>query len=98
MHEVLVNPLGGLSLPRKSVVRLTDCPDMTLDVYHGRKPTTQQKQQHISPDRFYPRHAILLEQVQWTFSGSNTDGLFTTAISNSFLNHLKKNPIAADLG
>ena len=32
MHEVLVNCLGGLSLPRKSVVRLTDRPDMTLDV------------------------------------------------------------------
>ena len=40
MHEVLVNRLGGLSLPRKSVVRLTDRPDMTLDVYHGRKTTT----------------------------------------------------------
>ena len=37
MHEVLVNRLGGLSLPRKSVVRLTDRPDMTLDVYRGRK-------------------------------------------------------------
>ena len=37
MQEVLVNRLGGLSLPRKSVVRLTDHPDMTLDVYHGRK-------------------------------------------------------------
>ena len=36
MHEVLVNHLG-LSLPRKSVVRLTDRPDMTLDVYRGRK-------------------------------------------------------------
>ena len=33
MHEVLVNRLGGLSLPRKSLVRLTDRPDMTLDVY-----------------------------------------------------------------
>ena len=31
MHEVLVNRLGGLSLPRKSVVRLTDRPDLTLD-------------------------------------------------------------------
>ena len=41
MHEVLVNRLGGLSLPRKSVVRLTDRPDMTLDVYSGRKTTTQ---------------------------------------------------------
>ena len=43
MHEVLVNRLGGLSLPRKSVVRLTDRPDMTLDVYRGRKTTKQQK-------------------------------------------------------
>ena len=43
MHEVLVNRLGGLSLPRKSVVRLTDRPDMTLDVYRGRKTTMQQK-------------------------------------------------------
>ena len=42
MHEVLVNNLGGLSLPRKSVVRLTDRPDMTLDVYHGCKTTIQQ--------------------------------------------------------
>ena len=43
MHEVLVNRLGGLSLPRKSVVRLTDRPDMTLDVYRGRKTTIQYK-------------------------------------------------------
>ena len=41
MHEVLINRLGGLSLPRKSVVWLTDRPDMTLDVYRGRKTTTQ---------------------------------------------------------
>ena len=45
MHEVLVNRLGGLSLPRKSVVRLTDRPDMTVDVYRGRKTTIQQQQQ-----------------------------------------------------
>ena len=42
MHEVLVNRSGGLSQPRKSVVRLTDRPDMTLDVYRGRKTTKQQ--------------------------------------------------------
>ena len=42
MHEVLVNRLEGLSLPRKSVVRLTDRPDMSLDVYRGRKTTIQQ--------------------------------------------------------
>ena len=47
MHEVLVNGLGGLSLPRKSVVRLTDRPDMTLDVYRGCKTTIQQQQQQI---------------------------------------------------
>ena len=47
MPEVLVNRLGGLSLPRKCVVRLTDhldmtidVPDMTLDVYCGGKTTT----------------------------------------------------------
>ena len=45
MHEVLVNRLGGLSLSGKSVVRLTVRPDMTLDVYGGRKTTTQQQQQ-----------------------------------------------------
>ena len=44
MHEVLVNRLGGLSLPRKSVVRLADRPDMTLDVYGGCKTTMQQQQ------------------------------------------------------
>ena len=46
-HVPLLPPLGpalrleGLSLPRKSVVRLTDRPDMTLDVYRGRKTTIQ---------------------------------------------------------
>ena len=37
VHEVLVNRLGGLSLPRKSVVRLTDRSDMTVGVYRVRK-------------------------------------------------------------
>ena len=41
LHEVLVNRLGGLS-PRKSVVRLTDRPDMTLDIYRGCKSKMQQ--------------------------------------------------------
>ena len=56
MHEVLVNRLGGLSLPRKSVVRLTDRPDMTLDVYRGRKTTIQQQHTEIlTPGRInYP--------------------------------------------
>ena len=41
LHEVLVNHLGGLSLPRESVVRLTDSHDMTLAVYRGRKAIKQ---------------------------------------------------------
>ena len=45
MQEVLVNRLGGLSLLRKSVVRLADRPDMTLDVYRGRKTTIQSTNQ-----------------------------------------------------
>ena len=54
MHEVLVNRLGGLSLPRKSVViRLTDRPDMTLDVYRGRK-TTKQQQQSVNSSKQTP--------------------------------------------
>ena len=46
MHEVLVKRLGGLSLSRKSVVMLTDRPDMTLDVYRGCKTTITEQQQH----------------------------------------------------
>ena len=41
LEKVLVNHLGRLSLPRKSVVRLTDHPNMTLAVYCGHKTATQ---------------------------------------------------------
>ena len=54
MHEVLVNRLGGLSLPRKSVVRLTDRPDMTLDVYRGRKTIQQQKEVGLKKELLLP--------------------------------------------
>ena len=47
LAKVLVNRLEGLSLPRKSVVRLTDCPDLTIVVYCGRKTTIQQQQQRL---------------------------------------------------
>ena len=43
VHEVLVYRLKSLSLPRKSVVKLTERPDMTIAVYRGRKTTTQQQ-------------------------------------------------------
>ena len=60
MHKVLVNRLGGLSLPRKSVVRLTDRPDMTLDVYRGRKTTMQQQQRRGcgQPDALLPEAMV----------------------------------------
>ena len=45
VHEVLVKRLG-LSLPRKSVVRLTDRPEMTLDIFRWRKTTTRQQQRN----------------------------------------------------
>ena len=57
MHGVLVNRLGGLSLPRKSVVRLTDRPDITLDVYRGRKITIQQQQQQQAPINIFRNQA-----------------------------------------
>ena len=41
--SVATGRLGGLSLPSKSVVRLTDHPDMIIAVYHGRKTTTTTK-------------------------------------------------------
>ena len=61
MHEVLVNRLGGLSLPRKSVVRLADRPDMTLDVYRGRKTTIQPTVQ-ICPDHNLCNNAWISKQ------------------------------------
>ena len=69
MHEVLVNRLGGLSLPRKSVVRLTDRPDMTLDVHRGRKTTKQQQQpsnhmQQIATGQFEPLKLWLITLVK----------------------------------
>ena len=56
MHEVLVNRLGGLSLPRKSVVRLTDRPDMTLDVYRERKNNNTTTT--TSPDEWQHRRMV----------------------------------------
>ena len=58
MHKALVNRLGGLSLPRKSVVRLTDRPDMTLDVYRGRKTTTKQQHQRQNERKIKKQNAM----------------------------------------
>ena len=41
MHLVLLNRLEGVSLPRNSMVRLIDHPDMAVAVYRGRNATKQ---------------------------------------------------------
>ena len=93
MHEVLVNRLGGLSLPRKSVVRLTDRPDMTLDVYRGRKTTKQQQQQSDTaltdrhPDTTSPAEGSLdaafliywTEEIDYTYICHNMEVELTTS-------------------
>ena len=61
VHEVLVNRLGGLSLPRKSVVRLTDRPDMTLDVYRGRKTTNHHHHHH----HHHQHHHLGLKRIRY---------------------------------
>ena len=60
MHEVLVKRLGGLSLPRKRVVRLTDRPNMTLDVYRGRKRAQQQWNRKEVFTVSFPKNQIFL--------------------------------------
>ena len=74
MHEVLVNRLGGLSLPRKSVVRLTDRPDMTLDVYRGRKTTMQQQQQLKQGMKIVTVSVYLVNLKKWSQSHYNFIG------------------------
>ena len=76
MHEVLVNRLGGLSLPRKSVVRLTDRPDMTLDVYRGRKTTMQQQQQQQQQQWFlFSEHRLMMVYICKKFHENIRDGI-----------------------
>ena len=48
VHEVLVNHLGGLSLTRESVVRLTDFLDMTIVDNNKTNRQKQRKKNHNS--------------------------------------------------
>ena len=83
MREVLVNRLGGLSLPRKSVVRLNDRPDMTLEVYRGRKTIQQQPQLKCVKNYWLKGSSAAPHQtmtVRWhtcTFKGGNSDISFS---------------------
>ena len=83
MDLVLVNLLGSLSLPRNSVVRLTDRPDMTIAVYRGCKATRQQtnKQQLIISDR--GRGYSYMDRVvelQWLEQLWDYENLFETGV------------------
>ena len=70
VHDALVNRLEGLSLPRKSVVRLTDRPDMTLAVYHGRKTTMQQQQYTYEHSKFHDQLGWFNIDFIWLFLAS----------------------------
>ena len=58
-QSVLVSHLGGLSLPRNIVIRLTDHLDMTVAVYSGCKATTQQQQLLYTKHSFLCRNFVL---------------------------------------
>ena len=86
MHEVLVNRLGGLSLPRKSVVRLTDRPDMTLDVYRGRKTTMQCNEKNYSKfakDRYHINPIQKkFENMYFIIDSSDINSVFSIQLQN----------------
>ena len=71
MQLILANRLGGLSLCRNSVVRLTDYPHMTITVYCGRKTTTQ-----ILSETYFTSSERLLVNVVFIYSEPNLRNFF----------------------
>ena len=71
VHEVLVNYLGGLSLPRESVVRLTDRSDMTIVglPWTLRWNRTKSNYQISSLTIFYQNFRELCKSLNDFFSG-----------------------------
>ena len=59
-------------LNRKHVASLTDRPDMTIDVYRGRKTTSQQKQQTLSGSKQVCVTELLLKKVVSPFEFNDT--------------------------
>ena len=77
----LANRLGVLSLPRKSVVRLSDRPDMTLDVYRERKLTMQQLQMLFVTLKLL---VIMYRNTEWGYSElSDQINLSNVTMSNT---------------
>ena len=60
------------------MVRLTDRPDMTLDVYRGRKTTMQQQQQ--------PRQNLLIESYACIYLRSSPGTKFRENVLISLIN------------
>ena len=61
-YNILYIYKTGLSLLKKSVVRLTDCLDMTLAVYRGRKTTKNNKNNNSHWKVKHPgRHPTLIQ-------------------------------------
>ena len=80
VREVLVNRLGGL--PWKSVVRLTDRPDMTLDVYRGRKTTIQHNSSYRHHSGPLP---LAFESLEQSFGGKNCQKYSRGNLANHYI-------------
>ena len=65
------------------MVRLADRPNMTLDVYRGRKTTIQQQQQ--SSNIYFYRFSILNYKTRQNISGQ---GIFLVAILAEIAKHI----------
>ena len=83
-HLVQVYCSRGLNLPRNSLVRLTDCTDLTMAVFTGRKAT---KQQHFVPKpSIQDVSRIFTVRVYKTFHGDDTNFLLYLIDRRKFLN------------
>ena len=74
------------------MVRLTDCPDMTVAVYHGRKATTQQQQKQLSQKdwsdimsraKFLNEHANFVCPYQSGFLHLGHDTVYNLSSNNN---------------
>ena len=103
VHEILVNHLGGLSLPRKSAVRLTDLPDMTAAVYRGRKTTQQDSDgmAYVIDPSVWSGSALLAHIYLFQYSRTSMARTLMACLPQLFRTRSivpRKNPLAADLG